>query len=408
MAVTSSTRLAPATAKAAQVLTPEAARHVEQHRRDIQHALSADGLGERLLVVIGPCSIHDTATAMDYATRLATAAEKHADELLVAMRVYIEKPRTTVGWKGLVHDPDLTQSQDSDLQKGLQVSRDIMLRVAELGLPVVTEMLSPLVIPFLDDVLSLGVIGARTTESQTHRELASDVPFPVGFKNGTDGSLGVAIDAIKASERQHTLLSVAEDGGLVQRVSQGNPDTFVVLRGGKAGPNYSPEHVKQAEEAMAKAGRPVRLVVDCSHGNSSKDYRNQGKVAASVAQQFADGAPIAGLMIESNIRPGRQDIPACGLSGLEYGVSVTDGCVGWEETETILEQLANSVKTRRAGAEVTVQEVEVEEEELEVEARNTVVEVVQARDTRRSSFHQLIEKIRPAITTMEIPLYAVE
>ena len=291
-------------------------RNVEEQRQAIKHALSPSGLGERLLVIIGPCSIHDTAAGMDYARRLAAAAEKHKSEILVAMRVYIEKPRTTVGWKGLVHDPDLTQSQCSDIDKGLRASRDIMVRVAELGLPVVTEMLSPLVIPFLDDVLAMGVIGARTTESQTHRELASDVPFPVGFKNGTDGSLGVAIDAIKSSERQHTLLGVSEDGGLVQKVSPGNPDTFVVLRGGKHGPNYASEHVREAQNAMTKAGKPVRLVIDCSHGNSSKDYRNQGKVAACVGRQVAAGAPVAGLMIESNIRPGEfmlPDIPRLAL-----------------------------------------------------------------------------------------------
>lgn len=334
-------------------------RNVEQHRLAIRKALSPNGLGERLLVIIGPCSIHDTAAAMDYARRLAAAAEKHKRELLVAMRVYIEKPRTTVGWKGLVHDPDLSQSQDSDIAKGLRASRDIMVRVAELGLPVVTEMLSPLVIPFLDDVLALGVIGARTTESQTHRELASDVPFAVGFKNGTDGSLGVAIDAIKASERPHTLLGVCPDGGLVQRMSRGNPDTFVVLRGGKHGPNYSPEHVRQAQDAMAKAGKPVRLVVDCSHGNSSKDYRNQGKVSSSVGQQVAAGAPIAGVMIESNIRPGESpfaisenlrdpppaDMRTCTKAGR---TSPPAGCPVWNTASA--SRMAAWAGTRRRGS----------------------------------------------------------
>lgn len=220
------------------------------------------------------------------------------------MRVYVEKPRTTIGWKGLVHDPDLTQSQASRLDKGLHASRSIMASVASLGLPVATEMLSPLVVPFVDDVVSLGVVGARTTESQTHRELASDVPFPVGFKNGTDGGLGVALDAMRAAATPHTLLGVDEHGALVQRLSASNQDTFIVLRGGKSGPNYGPEHVRRAEAAMKQAGRRPVLVVDASHGNSNKDYRNQAKVAACVGEQIAAGAEIAGIMIESNIQAG--------------------------------------------------------------------------------------------------------
>lgn len=221
------------------------------------------------------------------------------------MRVYVEKPRTTVGWKGLVHDPELTQSpRSARLDRGLHASRSVMARVAALGLPVATEVLSPLVVPFVDDVVSLGVVGARTTESQTHRELASDVPFPVGFKNGTDGGLAVALDAIEAAGTPHTLLAVDEHGALVQRLSAGNDATFVVLRGGKSGPNYGPEHVRRAEAAMRQAGRRPALVVDASHGNSNKDYRNQAKVAASVGEQVAAGAEIAGIMIESNIHAG--------------------------------------------------------------------------------------------------------
>lgn len=221
------------------------------------------------------------------------------------MRVYIEKPRTTVGWKGLVHDPDLTQSTESNLIKGILLSRHIMLSVAKTGLPIVTEILSPLLAPFIQDVLSIGVVGARTTESQTHRELSSDMSMPMGFKNGTDGTLKVAIDAMTAASRPHTILGVDDSGHLVPRVSSGNADTFVILRGGSCGPNYSSEHVRDAEVALRKSGKDARVVIDCSHGNSSKDYRNQGKVAASIAAQVSAGSNITGVMIESNINEGR-------------------------------------------------------------------------------------------------------
>lgn len=311
---------------------------------------------------------------MEYATRLSALAARLQKDLVVIMRVYIEKPRTTVGWKGYVHDPDLTQSVASQaLDRGLYASRKIMLSVASLGLPVATEMLSPLIVPFLDDLVSLGVIGARTTESQTHRELASDVAFPVGFKNGTDGGLRVAFDAIKAAARPHSLLGVNDGGSLLQRVSTGNKNTFVVLRGGKDGPNYSPEHVQKTRAQMMDAALPPAIMVDCSHGNSNKDYRNQAIVARSVGDQILAGAEITGVMIESNINggesftesqrracprqlrtktdqaqiAGRQDIPIDGKECLKYGVSVTDGCVSWEETEDILEKLAAAVRGRR-------------------------------------------------------------
>ncbi|ROV97533.1 hypothetical protein VSDG_04523 [Cytospora chrysosperma] len=364
-------KLSPGSLKTELPLDDQTLASVASSRATIKHILSSPETDDRLLVIVGPCSIHDTGVALDYAERLSALSSRLRGDLVVIMRVYVEKPRTTVGWKGLVHDPDLTQAQASCLDRGLHVSRSVMARVAALGLPVATEMLSPLVVPFVDDVVSLGVIGARTTESQTHRELASDVPFPVGFKNGTDGGLAVALDAIQAAGSPHTLLAVDEHGSLVQRLSAGNENTFVVLRGGKSGPNYGPEHVRQAEAAMRKAGRRPALVVDASHGNSNKDYRNQAKVAASVGEQIVAGAEIAGIMIESNIQAGRQDIPECGMAGLEYGVSVTDGCVGWQETQDVLENLAAAVRARRASKHQVVAPVETGHTSLNGIARTT-------------------------------------
>lgn len=272
--------------------------------------MSHQNSDDRLMVVVGPCSIHDTNAALEYASLLSKAAERFQRELIIVMRVYIEKPRSTVGWKGLIHDPDHAQdvgnlqSSTPDLSKGVFTARKIMLEVAQKGLPVATELLNPLLVYFLDDVVSLGVIGARTTESQTHREMASDMPMPMGIKNGTDGGLKVAIDAMKAASRSHTVVSIDEDASLAFHMSPGNPDTFAILRGGSQGPNFSPEHIKAAEAELLRAGKKPAIVVDCSHGNSSKDYRNQGAVAACLADQIAVGAPIMGVMIESNINEG--------------------------------------------------------------------------------------------------------
>lgn len=333
-------------------------RHVEISREAIRNLISHHATDDRLMVVVGPCSIHDTNAALEYASLLAQAAERHRRELVIVMRVYIEKPRSTVGWKGLIHDPDYAQdlghsnkTTTPDLTKGVSTARKVMLEVAKMGLPVATELLNPLLVYFLDDIVSLGVIGARTTESQTHREMASDMPMPMGIKNGTDGSLKVAIDAMKAASRPHTVVGVDEDASLAYHISRGNPDTFVILRGGSKGPNYSPEHIRAAEAELINAGKKAALVVDCSHGNSSKDYRNQGSVAACLADQIAVGAPIMGVMIESNINEGRQDVPEKGSKAcLKYGVSITDGCVGWNETESILENLAAAVRQRQQAS----------------------------------------------------------
>ncbi|QKX55384.1 uncharacterized protein TRUGW13939_02476 [Talaromyces rugulosus] len=377
-------RLSPRGLKDSLPVTDEVARSVQEGRDAFQRALKTpipliqNSSHPGLLVMVGPCSIHDTAAGMEYAQRLAAAAKKYRGELLIAMRVYIEKPRTTVGWKGLVHDPDLVQGEESDLTRGLSVSREIMLRVAELGLPIVTEVLSPFVLPFIQDLLSCGIIGARTTESQTHREIASDAPMPVGFKNGTNGTVSVALDAIQAAAQPHSFLSVDDDGHLIDHFSAGNPDTFVVLRGGSDGPNYSAQHIRQAELAMANARQPVRLVVDCSHGNSMKDYRRQPEVAANVANQISAGAAIAGVMLESNINPGRQNISPDGLCGLQYGVSVTDGCISWEETERVLEGLAASVRARQT------------------------VPLTPAISVPLSSMQKTLEKLQPSVSVVEL------
>jgi 3-deoxy-7-phosphoheptulonate synthase len=320
------------------------------------------------MVVVGPCSIHDPDAAIDYATRLAAFAKKHERQLLVVMRVYVEKPRTTVGWKGLVHHADYAQTlgtSSPDLCSGVLASRSIMLKVAEMGLPVATEMLNPLLVPFFQDIVSLGVIGARTTESQTHREMSSDMPMPMGFKNGTDGGLRVALDAMTSASRSHTVVGVDDDGKLAFRMSRGNPDTFVILRGGSKGPNFASEHIQATERELLKAGKPPGIVVDCSHGNSMKDYRNQGMVCDNLAAQLVNGASIVGVMIESNINQGRQDVPK-GCTSLQYGVSITDACVGWFETEQILTRLATAVKTRQTGG--TVPQIDA----LEVDACNSL------------------------------------
>jgi len=264
------------------------------------------------MVIVGPCSIHDTVAALEYASLLAEAAERHRDELFIVMRVYVEKPRSTVGWKGLLHHPDHAQDLGNtqydtlpDLNRGVSVSRQIMLDVASKGLPVATELLNPLLVHYFEDIVSVGVIGARTTESQTHREMASCMPMPVGIKNGTDGGLKVAIDAMTASSRPHTVVGVDDDASLAYHISPGNPSTFMILRGGSKGPNYSAEHIQETQAALTKAGMKPNVVVDCSHGNSNKDYRNQTKVAACLAEQIAVGASITGVMIESNINEGK-------------------------------------------------------------------------------------------------------
>ncbi|MCJ1247006.1 Phospho-2-dehydro-3-deoxyheptonate aldolase amt16 [Trapelia coarctata] len=300
----------------------------------------------RLLVVIGPCSIHDPVSALDYCSRLLPLKEKYSKDLLIVMRSYLEKPRTTVGWKGLINDPDIDNS--FKINKGLRVSRQLFVDLTEKGMPLASEMLDTISPQFLADLLSVGAIGARTTESQLHRELASGLSFPVGFKNGTDGSLEVAIDAIGAVKHPHHFLSVTKPGVVAIVGTVGNEDCFVILRGGKKGTNYDTKSIQEAKAALQKNGLSTRLMVDCSHGNSLKDHRNQPRVAADLAQQIENGEEsIMGVMIESHISEGAQKVPAEGKAGLKYGVSITDACIGWEDTEKVLEMLAKSVAKRR-------------------------------------------------------------
>lgn len=300
----------------------------------------------RLLVVIGPCSIHDPAAALEYCDRLLKLKQKYDDDLLIVMRSYLEKPRTTVGWKGLINDPDIDNS--FKINKGLRTSRQLFVDLTEKGMPLASEMLDTISPQFLADLLSVGAVGARTTESQLHRELASGLSFPVGFKNGTDGTLGVAIDAIGAVRHPHHFLSVTKPGVVAIVGTVGNDDCFVILRGGKKGTNYDAASIKEAKEALKKAGVRERLMVDCSHGNSEKNHKNQPKVAAVLADQISKGEEgIMGVMIESNINEGNQKVPPEGKAGLKYGVSITDACIGWEDTESVLEVLANAVRQRR-------------------------------------------------------------
>lgn len=293
------------------------------------------GEDRRLMVVVGPCSIHDPKGAMEYAERLAALSKEVADQLLLIMRVYFEKPRTTVGWKGLINDPDMNGSHL--ISKGLGIARGLLCKVTELGLPVATEMLDPITPEYLADLLSWGAIGARTTESQTHREMASGLSFAIGFKNGTDGNLQIAIDAMKAALHPHSFLGVNRDGLTSIIQTTGNPDVHMVLRGGKK-PNYSPEDIAKAEEMLSKAGLTPTVMVDCSHGNSEKKYDRQPAVMESVVDQIVAGnRSISGVMIESYLKEGNQPLPT-DLSKLAYGVSITDSCIGWEATEKTLRE----------------------------------------------------------------------
>ena len=308
--------------------------------RDIVH-----GRDHRLLAVVGPCSVHDVAAAKAYAEKLAAVAEQVSDQLLLVMRVYFEKPRTTVGWKGLINDPHLDGS--FDMNTGLRLARQLMLDVAALGLPIATELLDPYVPQYIDDLLGWAAIGARTTESQTHRQMASGLSMPVGFKNSTDGSVQIAIDAMKAARSSHHFLGMDEDGRTVIVQTRGNADGHVILRGGSGKPNYDPENVAAAAGLLEKAGLNPLLMVDCSHANSNKKHENQAIVWDNVVRQKSSlPTALMGVMLESNLHEGRQEIPA-DLSQLKYGVSVTDACISWEQTDALLHSAAEALRKTR-------------------------------------------------------------
>ena len=315
-----------------------------ESRQAIHRILHA--MDDRLLVVIGPCSIHDTASAMDYAKRLVKERERFAGELEIVMRVYFEKPRTTVGWKGLINDPDLDGS--FQINKGLRAARELLLNINELGLPAGTEFLDVISPQYVADLIAWGAIGARTTESQVHRELASGLSCPVGFKNGTDGNLRIAMDAIKAASQPHHFLSVTKGGVSAIVSTYGNEDCHVILRGGKA-PNYDAASIDAACKEAASQALACRIMVDASHGNSQKKPENQVHVVADIAAQMSHGERrIFGVMVESHLVGGRQDLPAGKrLSDLTYGQSITDGCIGWDESLKVLESLAQAVRARR-------------------------------------------------------------
>jgi len=306
-----------------------------------------DRVDPRLFVVVGPCSIHDTEAAMDYARRLKVLADEVQDTLLIVMRVYFEKPRTTVGWKGLINDPHLDDS--FKIEEGLHIGRKLLLDILELGLPTSTEALDPISPQYLQDLISWNAIGARTTESQTHREMASGLSAAVGFKNGTDGGLDVAMNALNSAANPHRFLGINSLGQVSVFTTSGNAHGHVVLRGGSAGPNYDSVHIKLCEDALEKAQLPKNIMVDCSHANSNKQPELQPLVAESVTNQILAGnKSLVGLMIESNIKAGNQSIPS-NLDDLEYGVSVTDGCIDWETTEQCLRGIHQKLKGKLAS-----------------------------------------------------------
>ncbi|CAN5721540.1 3-deoxy-7-phosphoheptulonate synthase AroG [soil metagenome] len=314
-------------------------------RRGIHNIMA--GKDDRLLVVMGPCSIHDPAAALEYAGRLQAQRVKYAETLEIVMRVYFEKPRTTVGWKGLINDPYLDESFRID--EGLRIARQLLIDINRLGLPAGSEFLDVISPQYIGDLIAWGAIGARTTESQVHRELASGLSAPIGFKNGTDGNIRIATDAIQAAARGHHFLSVHKNGQVAIVQTNGNRDCHVILRGGKA-PNYDTASVTAACADLLAAGLPPTLMVDCSHANSSKQHQKQLDVAADIAGQVAGGSTqVFGLMIESHLQPGAQKFTPGkdNLASLEYGKSITDACIGWDDSVGVLETLSQAVKTRR-------------------------------------------------------------
>jgi 3-deoxy-7-phosphoheptulonate synthase len=329
----------PAELSRALPASDEVRRRVSDYREEISRILAGDD--SRLLVIAGPCSIHDVAAAEEFATKLKTLADDVRDRAMVVMRVYFEKPRTTVGWKGLINDPFLYSDREFDMDTGLRIARQLLLRVAEIGLPAATEFLDPFTPQYLDDLVSWAAIGARTTESQTHRQMASGLSMPVGFKNATTGDIQVALDAMAAAKGAHHFLGIDDDGRASIVHTRGNPTSHVILRGGHKRSNFDADDVADAAERLERAGLPPRLMVDCSHANSFKKHEQQEVAFRSVVEQRTGKmSPVIGVMIEANLHAGRQNLPddAEGRRHLKHGVSVTDACIGFDE-------LANLVTT---------------------------------------------------------------
>jgi len=334
--------LAPVTLKAALPMSEAAAATVVRSRQAVTRILRRQD--PRLLVVVGPCSIHDTVDALDYARKLSLLRHEFADRMEIVMRVYFEKPRTTIGWKGLINDPHLDNSQD--IESGLKLARRLLLDIADLGLPAATEFLDPIIPQYIADLITWAAIGARTTESQTHRELASGLSMPVGFKNATDGSLQVAVDAMFSARTQHSFLGIDQEGFTSIVRTEGNPDGHIVLRGGRGQTNYDPKSIQEAESKLAQAGAPAVMMVDCSHANSGKQPARQEDVWRSIIEQRLGGTrSIIGAMLESNLHEGSQPIGK-NRADLRSGVSITDACISWDTTERLLrwgyEQLAQA------------------------------------------------------------------
>jgi len=332
--------MTPEQLKANLPLQGEALASVREARQSIFNIL--DRQDPRLFVVVGPCSIHDPEAAMDYARRLKVLADEVKDTLYLVMRVYFEKPRTSVGWKGLINDPFMDDT--FQIEGGLRLGRKLLLDIVGMGLPASTEALDPISPQYLQDLISWSAIGARTTESQTHREMSSGLSSAVGFKNGTDGGLTVAVNAMQSVSHPHRFLGISKEGQVAVVKTKGNPYAHVVLRGGNAGPNYDSVHVAQAEEELRKGGVNTNIMIDCSHANSNKDPSIQSLVLKDVTHQIMEGnQSIIGVMLESNINFGNQKIPK-DLNDLQYGVSVTDACIDWAETERSIREMANKLK----------------------------------------------------------------
>lgn len=328
----SHTLITPEQIKKKLPLSHAAEKTILKFRKEIEQILEFQD--SRKFVVVGPCSIHDVKLAEEYSQKLKALSDKVQDKLLLIMRVYFEKPRTTVGWKGLINDPDMDDS--FQIEKGLLIARELLIKITELGLPTATEALDPIVPQYIGELISWSAIGARTTESQTHREMASGLSMPVGFKNGTDGGITVALNALESAKTPHNFLGINPKGQVSIFKTKGNSYGHIILRGGGSKPNFDAESVLDAEAKLKKANLPPRIVIDCSHGNSNKDYKRQAGVFENVIQQIADGnTSIVGMMLESNLFEGSQAMPN-DLTELKYGVSVTDKCIGWEETERII------------------------------------------------------------------------
>jgi 3-deoxy-7-phosphoheptulonate synthase len=334
--------VAPATLLEELSLGEEREKAVVRGRGEVGNVL--DGADDRLMVVVGPCSVHDPVAALEYATNLSEVARDLGEELLVVMRVYFEKPRTTTGWKGLINDPHLDNS--GDVNAGLRIARTLLLKVLDLGLPVGCEFLDPITPQYIADTVSWGAIGARTTESQTHRQLGSGLSMPIGFKNRTDGNVQVAVDAVRAAAVPHAFAGIDDAGNPAVLYTTGNPDGHIILRGGRGAPNYDMDGVSEALSRLSDAKLAERVVIDASHDNSGKDPGMQVFAAGQVADQVADGNPyIVGLMLESFLVEGRQNLGDG--SDLTYGQSITDACIDWEETVRVLGQCASAVRARR-------------------------------------------------------------